>query len=176
MRLFKTIIVLLTICLVTVFLFSCANPEVTEPPEETALPPVNTKQPEQSNDVQQNEPEPIDQTNIVEVVYFHTAQRCVTCLCFEERITYVIDTYFNDEIENGKLKYIVADISDKNNASIVDKYQAYASQLFINTIIDNEDHIYYISEIWNWKCTKDKPGFDDKIKSLIEQALIEIDY
>ena len=176
MSLFKTIIVLLTICLVTTLLFSCTNQEITEPPEETTLPPVNTEQPPQSNNIQQDKPEPADNTGIVEVVYFHTAKRCVTCLCFEERITYVIDNYFKDEIENGNLIYIIADVTDKDKAYLVDKYQAYASQLFINTIIDNEDHISYISEIWDWKCTRDNPGFDDKIKTLIEQALTEVEY
>jgi hypothetical protein len=174
LKLSKIFIVLFTVCLISISLLSCTGPEVTEPPDVTVPPPMNTEQPEPGNNTQQNEPAPVNNDNTVEVVYFHMQQRCVTCLCFEERISTVIAENFNNEIENGKLVYKIIDITDKDNETIVIKYQAFGSQLFINKIIDNKDNIQNITEIWDWKCPKDKQGFDDKVKALIEQALTEI--
>jgi hypothetical protein len=176
LKLSKILIGLFTICLITISLFGCIRPEVTEPPDVTVPPPVNTEQSKPGNNTNQNEPAPVNNNNTVEVVYFHMQQRCVTCLCFEERINVVIAENFNDEIENGKLVYKIIDITDKENEPIVIKYQAFGSQLFINKIIDNKDNIQNIQEIWDWKCTRDKPGFDNKVKALIEQALTEISY
>jgi hypothetical protein len=41
----------------------------------------------------------------VDVVYFHNVLRCPTCLCFEERIKYVVETYFNKELKAGQLTF-----------------------------------------------------------------------
>jgi hypothetical protein len=165
---------LLLICALTSWSYGCSNSQTSTTPDITDDVPAIT---EPFTDNASAPPEQIKQQDtsaIVEVVYFHMQQRCVTCLCFEERISTVIAENFTDEIENGKLVYKIIDITDKNNEPIVIKYKAFGSQLFINKIIDNKDNIQNIEEIWDWKCTKDKPGFDGKVKALIEQALTEI--
>ena len=117
---------------------------------------------------------PSQTANRVEVIYFHLPQRCVTCLCFEERLNYVIKTYFTGAVTSGKLIYNVVEIGKKENAAIVSKYDAYGSQLFVNVIINNKNNYKEIQEIWNWKCPTDNKGFDEKIKNLIEESLKSI--
>jgi len=110
----------------------------------------------------------------VDVIYFHVNQRCVTCLCFEEHINYVIDTYFQDAVESGKLTYRVLNIQKTENADIARKYKAVGSQLFINVVIKGVDNIEDIQSIWSWKCPSDPKQFERKVRMIIEQSLKEV--
>ena len=64
-------------------------------------------------------------------------------------------------------------IGDKENVALVNEYGAVGSQLFINTIIDGEEHIKDIQEIWSWDCTSNTDRFDREVKSTIELSLKE---
>lgn len=100
--------------------------------------------------------------------------RCGTCICFEERVGEVIHTYFQDELASGRLNLTICDLSDGEKAALIRKYDAFASQLFITTVVNNTENRKNIEDIWNWHCEKDPQGFDAKIKYLIDQALNEI--
>ncbi|UCH51352.1 MAG: hypothetical protein JSV54_00855 [Chloroflexota bacterium] len=152
--------------LVVGLLCACGSPAVPPtPPIEPSEPPQVTTPPS----------EPANTPDRIDVVYFHRPQRCPTCLCFEERIVYVVNTYFQDELENGKLTFGVYNIGDSKNADIVKKYGAISSQLFINTVNDGTDHITDIQDIWSWSCRSNKAGFDQQVKSAIEQSLESIE-
>jgi len=106
-----------------------------------------------------------------EAVYFHLNARCVTCLCFEKQINYVMGTFYETEKNNGKLIYKVLNAQEKQNADAVKKYKAVGSQFFVNTIINGIDHIKDIQAIWDWNCTKDINGFNQKIRIIIDRSL-----
>ena len=107
----------------------------------------------------------------VDLLYFHRPQRCTKCLCFERRVSYVVNEYFQDEIDSGQLTFQVLDIGDKENLALVKKYGAVGSQLFINTIINGEEHIKGVQEIWSWDCTSNTDRFDREIENIIELSL-----
>jgi hypothetical protein len=109
--------------------------------------------------------------NRVVVAYFHMTQRCATCICFEQRVDYVVRTYFQNELVSGKLSFHVYTIGNNSNVDTVKKYNALGSQLFINTVTNNIDHIKDIQDIWDWHCPGDNPGFDNKVKVVINQSL-----
>ncbi len=161
----KTYLAIGTI-LVVGLLCACASPAIppTSPPYEP--PGLPDEQP-----TSQTQDETLNLVDRVDVVYFHRPQRCPTCLCFEERIIYVVKTYFQDELNSGKLTFGVYNIGDSKNAAIVNKYGAVGSQLFINTVRDGVDHIKDIQGIWSWGCRGNKQGFDQQVKSVIEQSL-----
>jgi hypothetical protein len=73
------------------------------------------------------------------------------------------------------LVFQICELGDRSKADLIRKYDAYGSQLFVNTIINNADNIENIKEIWSWPCETDKQGFNDKVRNVIEQALKEID-
>jgi len=154
-------------------LCACASPATppTSPPDEPAVPPATTTTPSDEPSTPQTQDGTMDLLNRVDVVYFHRPQRCPTCLCFEERITYVVNTYFQDELKSGKLTFGVYNIGDSKNTDIVRKYSAVSSQLFINTVKDGTDRITDIQKIWSWGCRTNKQGFDQQVKSAIEQSL-----
>jgi len=156
---------------------ACASPAApsTSPPDEPTVPSEITTMPSDEPSTSQTQDEPPGLLNRVDMVYFHRPQRCPTCLCFEERIIHVVNTYFQDELESGKLTFGVYNIGDSKNADMVKKYGAVSSQLFINTVKDGTDHIRDIQKIWSWGCTSNKQGFDQQVKSAIEQSLENIE-
>lgn len=113
-------------------------------------------------------------SNRVDVVYFHATQRCVTCLCFEEHINTVMETYFQDDIKSGKLTYQVLDVQKPASKDMAMRYGAVGSQLFINVVKGGTDSITDIQEIWYWNCRTDAAGFEQKVKETIEEGLKEI--
>ncbi|MFC1979954.1 nitrophenyl compound nitroreductase subunit ArsF family protein [Chloroflexota bacterium] len=107
----------------------------------------------------------------IDLLYFHRPQRCTKCLCFERRVSYVISEYFQAEIDSGQLTFQILNIGDKENYALVQKYGAVGSQLFLNTIINDEEHIKDIQEIWAWDCTSNTDRFDREVKNTIELSL-----
>lgn len=134
-------------------------PVQTEGQKPAVTQPVNNIQPAETR---------------VEVVYFHAAQRCVTCLCFEEHINAVIDKYFQDAISKGKLVYRVLNVQAAANRTIAQKYKAVGSQLFINTVMNGVDNIVDVQEIWDWECRTKPTSFEEKVKSTIENYLKQV--
>ena len=109
----------------------------------------------------------------VEVVYFHRTHRCSGCSYAEDRIRYTVETCFGDELASGKVVLEVLDVEDNQNAVIVEKYGAFSSSLFINTIRDGIDHIEEVREIWYFLGNDE--AFVEAVKSKIEKSLNETD-
>jgi hypothetical protein len=140
------------------------SPDVPAAPPEVATVPSDNS----STEIQEQPPSLVDR---VDVVYFHRPQRCPTCLCFEERIRYVVSTYFQNDLDSGKMTFGVYNIGDSKNVALVNKYGAVSSQLFINTVKDGTGNIEDIQDIWSWSCRTNKAGFDQQVKNVIEQSL-----
>ena len=107
----------------------------------------------------------------VEVAYFHRSKRCETCIYAEERITYIINTYYQNELSSGKLVFGVYNVTEKQNQAIMQKFGAFGSQLFVNAIRNGVDNIKYIQEIWNWGVIDNEQVFDKTVKDIINRSL-----
>ena len=105
----------------------------------------------------------------VDVVYFHRTQQCYTCRYAEEGTRYTLETYFKDELASGNVTFQSIDVQDEANADIVNKYGAYTSSLFINTIKDGSDHIEQVTDIW--LAIGDDEAFVEIVKNKIEKSL-----
>jgi PBP1b-binding outer membrane lipoprotein LpoB len=180
---FQTNTVLAFVIAVSVMLITgCSGnaPAASQPLAQAATTPSATS-PQQSISSNQSAPSTVKVPSAtqappvlasrIDVIYFHMTQRCVTCLCFEERVNYVIEKYFGDAISSGKLTYRVLNAQEPQNAALSKKYKVVGSQLFINSVINGFDNIDDIQDIWDWDCRNDRPGFDLKVKNAIEQRL-----
>jgi len=127
------------------------SPQTQVPEEETPTPSETTAP-----------------TVTVALLYFHRPQRCTKCLCFEERVSDVVDEYFQTEIDSGQLTFQILNIGDEKNYALIQKYGAVGSQLFINTIINGDEHVRDIREIWAWDCTSNTDRFESEIRNVIE--------
>ena len=115
--------------------------------------------------------EPLKPPDKIEIIYFYAPQRCPNCIYIEKRVTHVVETYFQDEVNAGRLTFKQLNLGDKENTAIANKYMAISSQLFINAITDEVDHIKNIKEVWFKEYLKDAEAFDEVIKSYIERGL-----
>jgi hypothetical protein len=177
----KPVIVSLVSFLACVIVFAAigcgsACTATTSPPGISSTQPATTPVTSTSVDKPQDSSSPEQSSEAApsirtEAIYFHMNARCVTCLCFEKQINYVIGTFFQSEMNDGRLTYQVLNVQEKQNADIVKKYGAVASQFFVNTIINDVDHIQDIQDIWNWHCRNDARGFNEKVRNVIDQSL-----
>ena len=142
----KTLSHILLVCLALSLMVGCAS-STTPPPSDTSLGPADR----------------------VDVVYFHRTQRCPRCIHAEESINYTVETYFADELASGKVTFQVLNLQDEENAAIVNKYGAYTSSLFINTIRDGTAHIEEVTYIW--LLLDDHEAFVAAVRSKIEKSL-----
>jgi len=142
----KTLSHILLVCLALSLMVGCAS-STTPPPSDTSLGPADR----------------------VDVVYFHRTQRCPRCTYAETGTRYTLETYFKDELASGKVTFQVVNLQDEENAAIVNKYEAYTSSLFINTIRDGTDHIEEVTYIW--LLIGDDEAFVEAVRSKIEKSL-----
>ena len=83
-----------------------------------------------SIDVEQTQPQ--KQKDRVEVLYFHSKQRCATCMAIEKNAKEAVEAEFADELKNGTLVFRTIDISEPKNEVIAEKYEVTWSSLFIS--------------------------------------------
>lgn len=72
-----------------------------------------------------------EQTDRVEVLYFHGKQRCATCVAIEKNAREAVETQFADEIKRGTVVFKSFDISVSENEKIAEKYEVTWSSLFV---------------------------------------------
>lgn len=69
---------------------------------------------------------------VVEVLYFHGKQRCVTCRSIEKLTQEVLATDFAKEMKSGQIKFKTIDISTTEGEALADTYQVSWSSLYLN--------------------------------------------
>lgn len=100
----KKTFLIITFCLV---LFACANGRTKD----------EARQPERAK------------SDVVEVLYFHGEQRCLTCRAIEKETKALVATVFQDEVKSGRLVFRSLDIDE--NEALADKYQVTWSSLVL---------------------------------------------
>ena len=133
-----------------ILLISCSNS--TEKKTETA-----------STDVKQ--------ANRIEVLYFHGAQRCVTCKAIESNTKALLDSLYSNEIASGKIVYKIIDISQKENEKVADKYEVTWSSLFVNRWKNGTEEVNNMTEFGFANAKSDPDSFKNGIKSKIDELL-----
>ena len=78
-----------------------------------------------------SEPKADTQTkaDVVEVLYFHSKQRCASCIAIEKHTKELVDSAYAEELKNGKLVFKSVDITKDEH--IADKYEVSWSSLIV---------------------------------------------
>ena len=114
------------------------------------------------------------QNDRVEVLYFHGAQRCITCRAIETNTVALLDSLYSQEKANGKIIYKVVDISKKENEAIADKYEVTWSSLFVNGWKDGKENVNNMTE-FSFSNARNAPDkFKEGIKSKIDELLKQL--
>ena len=114
------------------------------------------------------------QSNHIEVLYFHGAQRCITCRAIEANTVALLYSLYSKEKENGKIIFKVIDISKKENEQIADKYEVTWSSLFVNGWKDGKETVNNLTE-FSFSNVRNAPDkFKEGIKSKIDELLKQL--
>ncbi len=125
-----------------------------------------------SCDKQQNKKQTkIDPTiSKIEVIDFHSTKRCFTCNAIEENTKFTLQTYFADELKNGKITFQVVNVDEEKNYTLAEKFQATGTSLFINVISKGKEHREDLTK-FAFSKARNKDVFSLEFKNKIENAL-----
>lgn len=111
------------------------------------------------------------QKEVIEVLYFHGKQRCITCNAIEKLTKEVIDKDFAQQLKDGKIVFKVIDISTKEGEKIADKYEVTWSSLYINKWKDGKEAKNNMTD-FGFSYAKGSPDvFKAGIKKKIDELL-----
>ncbi len=106
----------------------------------------------------------------IEVLDFHTTNRCITCKAIEANTKYTLETYFADELKSGKITFQVVDIDKDGNYELAKKFKASGTSLFLNIIGGKkEKHIDLTAFAFTYG--KKKDDFSSRLKNKLEKQL-----
>jgi len=106
----------------------------------------------------------------LQVFDFHTTNRCATCKAIEANTKYTLDTYFADELKNGKITFQVVNIDKDENYELAKKFKASGTSLFLNVISsDKEKKIDLTGFAFSYG--RNQKDFSNKLKNRIEKQL-----
>ena len=106
----------------------------------------------------------------IEVIDFHSTNRCMTCNAIESSTKYTLDTYFTDEVKNGKITFLVINVDKKENEALAEKFEAYGTSLFLNVIKNGKETKLNLTEFAFMK-GNDQDAFSKDLKAKIEVEL-----
>lgn len=111
--------------------------------------------------------------NVVEVMYFHGKQRCVTCMAIEKLTKEVVEKDFAKEVKQGKVRYREIDISTDEGEKIADRYEVTWSSLFVNQWKGKKETRNNMTKFGFANARKEpdafKAGLRDKINELLNK-------
>ena len=110
----------------------------------------------------------------VEILYFHGAQRCLTCRAIESHTMALLDSLYTEETTNGKIVWKVVDISKPEYEAIADKYEVTGSSLFINGWKAGKEYVNNMTTFSFANARKDPAQFKEGIRNKIEELLKEL--
>ena len=110
------------------------------------------------------------EVNTIEVFDFHTTNRCITCKAIESNTLYTLETYFSEELENGKITFKVVNIDDKENYELAKKFKASGTSLYLN-IINPEKEKQIDLTAFAFTYGKKQDVFSERLKNKIEKQL-----
>lgn len=67
----------------------------------------------------------------LQVYYFHSTNRCITCNSIEENVKQVLERDFKDKIEQGIINFKVLNVDEKINKALAKEHQAAGAALHL---------------------------------------------
>lgn len=111
--------------------------------------------------------------NGIVVYYFHTTKRCQSCLKAEKLSKETVETFFKNEIDSGKVKYLAINTDEPENAHYIKDYQLFSKSLIIS-LYKNSKEVKFKNLTEIWQLIYNDEGFRDYVKSEIENLIKEL--
>ncbi|MHB1106734.1 MAG: nitrophenyl compound nitroreductase subunit ArsF family protein [Lutibacter sp.] len=108
--------------------------------------------------------------NSIEVIDFHSTNRCMTCKAIEANTKYTLDTYFANELKSGKIVFKIVNVDKKENEQFAEKFEATGTALFLNVIKDGKEKHVDLTNFAFMNGT-DQKTFSEQLKETIATQL-----
>ena len=109
-----------------------------------------------------SEGQPVDTTRQVVAFYFHGNTRCATCRAIEAYTEEALRSGFPDELQKGKLVWLVVNVEEPGNEHYVDDYQlSTRSVVLVEMENGNEKKWQRMDKVW--ELVRDKGAFTSYI-------------
>ena len=108
---------------------------------------------------------------VVEVLYFHSKQRCPTCIAIGNNAQDVVNKDFAKQVKGGVVKFKEIDISTPQGEKIGDKYQVTWSSLFVNQWKNDKEKRNDMTSFGFENARNNTPAFREGLKNKINQLL-----
>ncbi len=112
---------------------------------------------------------PLGAVSHVDVVYFHRAERCESCLNAEAYTRETLQTHFSDQLKNGWMSLRVLDMEKEENAALVRKFDVAGSALYLSIVIQGTEYLCPNQDIWFF--TTNKYLFIDSLKKKLTSLI-----
>ncbi len=83
----------------------------------------------------------------LQIYYFHTTRRCLTCNSIEDNVKQVLENDFANEIKQGIINFRALNVEDAENKSLAEKYQATGAALHL---IDMQEGVERDNDLTNY--------------------------
>ncbi len=104
---------------------------------------------------------------VVQVLYFHGNQRCVTCRAIEKQCLELLDTEYAEAQKNGLLRFRSINFSDRENETTANRYEVTWSSL----ILDKDSQVVNLTDM-AFRYAKSEPAtFKVQLKQEIDKLL-----
>lgn len=112
------------------------------------------------------------QNSKVIAYYFHGTFRCGTCRTIEQYSHNAIQTYFANELGNGRLEFRPVNVEEPENKHFIQDYQLVTRSLVLSLVSDGKEMKWKnLPDVW--KLVRDKDNFFQYVKDEVENFLKE---
>ncbi|MGB9599996.1 MAG: nitrophenyl compound nitroreductase subunit ArsF family protein [Myxococcota bacterium] len=111
--------------------------------------------------------------NGIIVYYFHTTRRCQSCMKAERLSKEAMETFYRNELDSGKMKFLVINTDEPEHSHFIKDYQLFSKSLIIALIKDGKEVKFKnLTEIW--QLIYNEEGFKNYVKSEIDALMKEM--
>ena len=114
----------------------------------------------------------VEETLKLEVIDFHTAHRCRSCLAIEKLTRETLDTYFAKEQKEGTIVFRLVNADLEENAALAERFGAFGTTLILNLEAGSRSQSEDITS-FAFKRAWDREQFQAELKAMIEEMLAE---
>ena len=108
--------------------------------------------------------------NKIEVIDFHSTNRCFTCNAIEANTKYTLEIYFANELESGIITFQTVNVDDEINQEMAEYFEASGTSLFLNVIVNETETQINLTNFAFMKGRKQKE-FSEGLRAKINAEL-----
>ena len=106
----------------------------------------------------------------VEVYYFHRNRRCGPCRTIENLAKKTMDTYYNQEMQNGDVIFHIVNVEQNENREVAQKFSVVSTALFMNIKNGTEENATNLTA-FAYRHSRNEEAFMSGLKEQIDIAL-----